>query len=508
MTMGGAEYVLAIDQSTAATKGLVFTSEGELVERVTLPHQTATPAPGRVEQDAREIRDNSYRVLREVVAQAGIPATSIQYLAITNQRETVVAWDKESGEPVSPVLSWQDSRGADRCAELRTTHGAPFFRERTGLIPDAYFSASKAEDVFARARAEGRDLSRILWGTVDSWLVWNFTNRKVHATEYSNASRTLLFNINTLQWDKELLDLFDVPRGSCPEPRSSDADFGKATIPDLHDGLPIAGIMGDSQSALFAQGGFDPSVVKATYGTGSSVALNVGPSRIEPPEGVVTSIAWGLKGKPEYVWEGNIHCAGDTVQWVRNNLELFSDIGEATRLAREVPDNGGVYLVPAFSGLGAPYWENHATAVVTGLTHSARREHVIRAALESIPLQVYDLLSVMAPKAPTELAELRADGGVTANDFLMQLQSDLLQMPVRVAGIEELSALGAVYMGGISRGLWKDTGEVARLWKERNRYTPTMSSPDRAALLAGWKHAVKQALLVPERDTPNTGGSE
>jgi glycerol kinase len=489
------EYMLAVDQSTQATKAILFDRSGQPVHRVTLPHQQLYPAAGWVEHDPMEILANVHAAVIEVLRVGAVPVSQVAGLAITNQRETVLAWDAVSGLPVHNALVWQDGRGADGCAELVAAGYAGLVRSLTGLPLDPYFSASKLAWIVRECPAAGDALraGRLMAGTIDTWLIWNLTGRKVFATDYSNASRTMLFDIGRLAWSEDLLGLFGLRGVRLPEPRCSDASFGLAGIPGLAADLPIAGVMGDSHAALFGHCGWQPGAAKATYGTGSSLMSNLGAEPRAPGDGIVLSLAWGFQGKAAYVFEGNIHSTGYTLRWLRDNLGLFGSYAEAERMAVEAGGNGGVYLVPAFAGLGAPHWTPGIRAMLTGLSHGSDRRHVVRAGLESIAFQIADLVAEMDARSQAPLARLRVDGGPTRNEFLMQFQADLLEIPVLVPAVEELSALGAAAMGGLAQGLWSGLDEVARLPVRTREYRPGMEPGTRALLLDQWHSAVEQA---------------
>jgi glycerol kinase len=489
-------YLVAIDQSTQATKALLIEASGRPVRRVTLAHEQIYPGAGLVEHDPVEVLANVRKAVAQLVGESGVSAQSLAGLCITNQRETIVAWDRASGKPVHNALVWQDCRGAELCARLAAEGHEQAIRQKTGLRLDPYFSASKLAWI-ARETAEGREALRsgnLMAGTMDAWLVWNLTDRKVFATDYSNASRTMLFDIHNLSWDEELLALFGLNGILMPEARSSDAIFGEALFPELALSLPIASVMGDSHAALFGHCGWKLGDAKATYGTGSSIMSNLGPSRVSPGEGLVLSLAWGYKDEAFYVLEGNIHSTGYTIRWLRDNLGLFSSYDEAERLAVEAGGNGGVYLVPAFSGLGAPYWKQGVRALVTGLSHGSDKRHIIRAGLESIAFQVRDLVTEMGERSAHPLAELHVDGGPTRNVFLMQFQADLLGIPVIVPEVEELSALGVAYMGGLALGVWAGLADVGSLPRAEKRYGPRMAADEREALVEQWKSALSQAI--------------
>lgn len=489
-------YLVAVDQSTQATKALLIDSSGRPLHRVTLGHEQIYPGAGLVEHDPEEVLANVRKAIVQLVGESGVPLQALAGLCVTNQRETIVAWDRVGGQSVHNALVWQDCRGAELCARLASEGHEEAIRRKTGLKLDPYFSASKLSWIVHESSAAREALARgdLMAGTMDSWLLWNLTDRKVFATDYSNASRTMLFDIHTLAWDRELLSLFGLKGILMPEARASDAGFGEAVFPELGISLPIASVMGDSHAALFGHCGWKLGDAKATYGTGSSIMSNIGPVPAPPGEGLVLSLAWGYKGKASYVLEGNIHSTGYTMRWLRDNLGLFSSYDEAERLAVEAGGNGGVYLVPAFSGLGAPYWKQGVRALVTGLSHGSDKRHIIRAGLESIAFQARDLVSEMDARSSSPLSALHVDGGPTRNAFLMQFQSDLLGIPVIVPEVEELSALGVAYMGGIALGLWSGQGEVAALPRDEKRYEPRMAATERSALVGQWKSALTQAI--------------
>ena len=485
-------YIIAIDQSTSATKAVLFDEACHLVDRVNVAHQQYYPQPGWVEHDAEEIYRNTVQAIREVVARHRDEQASYS-LAITNQRETVVVWNRLTGRPICHAVVWQCQRGAAICQQLRDEGHAPLIQAKSGLLIDPYFSASGVKWILdnvvgAREQADGGSL---LMGTVDSWLIWKLTGGRVHATDYTNASRTLLFNIHTLQWDDDLLRLFTVPRSMMPQPLPCDSVFGQTTVEGVFpQPIAIAGVLGDSHGALAGQMCFQPGMGKATYGTGSSVMVNIGTQPVQPPQGLVTSVGFAACGQVHYAFEGNIHCTGATIKWMTDQLQLISSPAEIEGLATAVPDNGGVYLVPAFAGLGAPWWNSAARAIVCGMTLSTERGHVCRAALEAIAYQVRDLTDLMTGSAGISLRELRVDGGPTKNHFLMQFQADMLQACINRSDVEEASAMGAMLMNGLARGLWHSLEEVSRLRTADNRIYPSMDLDTRARLYEGWVKAV------------------
>ena len=491
-------YILAIDQSTSASKIILFNKKAELVRRVSIPHQQFYPQPGFVEHDAEEIFTNVIEGMKQVVSESGVSPNDLAGIAITNQRETSLIWDKTSGKPIAHAAVWQCQRGTEYCDQLKAEGREEMVREKTGMIIDPYFSASKLRWILnntegAKEKAMKGDL---LLGTMDSWLLWKLTGGKVHATDYSNACRTLLFNIKTLQWDEELLQLFDLPSSMFPELKYSDEIFGYTDTAVIFDqALPVAGLLGDSHAALFGQNCFLPGMAKATYGTGSSIMMNIGGTALAAPKGLVTSVGYGLDGKVDYVFEGNIHCTGDTINWLKNELQLINSASETEGLANSVDSTIGTYLVPAFVGLGAPYWDNSARASLTGMSRDTTRAHVVRAALESIAYQVKDLIDLMVKEGGIELKELRADGGPTRNNFLMQFQSDMLGREVVRSTIEEVSALGATFMAGLATGFWSSLEDIKILYNSDRTFAPLMGPEENEKLYGGWKKAVDRTRL-------------
>jgi glycerol kinase len=491
------KMILAIDQSTSGTKVLLVNTRGRIIHKCSGSHTQYYPQPGWVEHDPVEIYENVINLLHEMVETSGVTNEELAVLAITNQRETVVVWDKETGVPVYNAIVWQDRRTSDYCKELKEQGYEEMIQSKTGLKADSYFSASKVtwilnhvDGVNDRAR-EGK----LLLGTMDSWLIWKLSGGKVHATDYSNASRTLLFNINTLQWDDELLELFDIPRAMLPVVRSSNECFGVTEDINLpFTSLPISGVIGDSQGALFGQKCFEPGMAKATYGTGTSLMMHTG-EIVKGTKGLVTSIAWGLNSKVDYALEGIINSTGDVIKWLIEQLELIRDIGDVEQLANSLPDNQGVYLVPAFVGLGAPYWNPYTRAAILGMSRNTGKAHIVRAALESITYQVKDVIEMMETQSTIKLKRLKVDGGATSNRFLMQFQADMLDLEVEASHVSELSSMGSVYLAGLGVGIWKSMDEIRELNQEYEVYNPMMSSKIRDKNYLGWKESV-QALLV------------
>ena len=486
-------YIISVDQSTSATKAVLFNEHCQLVNRVNLAHKQYYPQPGWVEHDAEEIYQNTVDVIRKVVELSKNENVSYS-LAITNQRETVVVWNKFTGKPVYHAIVWQCQRGAAICNRLKEEGYTPLFQEKTGLLIDPYFAASGAKWILDNVEGtrESAEKGELLMGTIDSWLIWKLTEGKVHATDYTNASRTLLFNIHTLDWDDELLELFTIPRNMMARPLPCDAVYGETTVEGIFESpVTIAGVLGDSHGALTGQMCFESGMGKATYGTGSSVMVNIGETAVKAPEGLVTSVGFAAGGKVFYAFEGNIHCTGATIKWMTDKLKLIESPAVIEQLALSVPDNGGVYLVPAFAGLGAPWWNPQAKAMICGMTLATETGHVCRAALEAIAYQVKDLIDLMTGQANIVLKELRVDGGPTRNNYLMQFQADMLNACINRSDIEEASAMGAVIMNGLARKIWKDMDEVAKLRTSDNRIMPGMAPADREKLYAGWMDAIR-----------------
>lgn len=493
------KYILSIDQSTSATKVMLFDVCANLVHRLSYPHQQYYPAEGFVEHNPMEILENTVTGMDEILRIKGIEATDLAVVSITNQRETSLIWDKTTGKPIANAAVWQCQRGKDFCKSLNEQGYGKKIREKTGLIIDPYFSASKLRWIInnvdgAKEKAQNGDL---LLGTMDCWLLWKLTNGKVHATDFSNACRTMLFNINTLKWDDELMELFGLYPPMFPEVKFSDQIFGYTEPSVVFDQpVAIAGLLGDSHAALFGQNCFEPGMAKATYGTGSSIMMNIGTQLLTSPEGLVTSIGYGRAGVIDYVFEGNIHCTGDTINWLVNDAELISSSAESEQLALSVADNNQVYFVPSFVGLGAPYWDNQARACISGMARNTKKAHIVRAALESIAYQVKDLIDLMVANASIPFREMRVDGGPTRNNFLMQFQSDMLRKEVVRSNIEEVSALGSAFMAGLACGFWNDLEEIKALRKVDKLFAPNMASDEIEKLYSGWKVAVKRARIV------------
>lgn len=494
--------IIAIDQSTSATKALLFDDNCKLLKQVGVPHQQYYPRPGWVEHDAEEIFHNTIKAIKEVVNEVPAARSSVTSIAITNQRETVVVWNRHTGVPVYNAVVWQCMRGQQICDDLKANGYGPMVKEKSGLLIDPYFAGSGAKWILdnvegAREQAEAGDLC---FGTIESWLIFKLTGGKVHASDYTNASRTMLFNVHTLDWDDELLEMLTIPRSMMPKAMPCDAVYGSLAPEVISEltlnvlDLPIAGVLGDSHGALAGQMCFAEGYGKATYGTGSSVMVNIGEECAPAPDGLVTSVAFSLLGKTYYAFEGNIHCTGATLNWLRDQLRLIDGPQEVEGIATSIPDNGGVYFVPAFSGLGAPWWNGDAKASICGLTLASTKAHVVRAALESIAYQVTDLIKTMTTKAGISLKEIRVDGGPTKNQFLMQLQSDLLQVPVVRSEVEDASAFGALVMNRFALGVWSTPADAEASWQALGATTPKHTADEMAATYAGWQQAVKRLM--------------
>jgi len=491
------KYILALDQGTTSSRAIIFNHKGEIVKIAQKEFTQYYPKPGWVEHDPMEIWGSQSGVAREVIETAGIRPEEIAAIGITNQRETTVIWDKNTGRPIYNAIVWQCRRTAAICEELKRRGLEDYIRDNTGLVIDAYFSATKIKWILdnvegAREKAEKGEL---LFGNIDTWLIWNLTRGKVHVTDYSNASRTMLYNIKELKWDDRLLKELNIPKSVLPEVKPSSHVYGY-TDPDIFGGLriPIAGVAGDQQAALFGQACFKAGMAKNTYGTGCFLLMNTGDEMVKSKNGLITTIAWGIDGKVEYALEGSIFVAGAVVQWLRDELKLIHDASDSEYFANKVEDSNGVYLVPAFTGLGAPYWDMDARGVIVGLTRGANKNHIIRAALESIAYQTRDVLEVMEEDSGIKLKELRVDGGAAANNFLMQFQSDILGVPIKRPNIIETTALGAAYLAGLAVGFWSCREEIWEKWNVNQSFEPQMEIEKREHIYRGWKEAVKKAI--------------
>ena len=487
-------YLLALDQGTTSSRAIVFRDDAAIVGLAQREFTQLYPQPGWVEHDPREIWATQVAVAIQALGEAGLAPSRIAALGVTNQRETTIVWDRRTGEPVYNAIVWQDRRTADFCAQLKAAGVETEVQRRTGLLLDPYFSGTKLRWILdhvagARARAERGELA---FGTVDSWLIWNLTGGRVHATDVSNASRSLLLNLESADWDEEMLRLLDVPRAVLPEVLPSSALFGEVTSPLAGWPFPIAGVAGDQQAALFGQACFEPGMGKNTYGTGCFLLQNTGTVPVWSNNRLLTTIAWRTSESLEYALEGSVFIGGAVVQWLRDGLKLIRSAPEIEALAASVPDSGGVFLVPAFVGLGAPHWDPYARGAMLGLTRGTTEAHVARAALESIALQSADLLEAMQLDAHQELKELRVDGGACRNNLLLQMQADFLQAPVVRSAVTETTALGAAYLAGLAAGVYKSTHEISSQWRAERRFEPRIPADQAAAMRRRWKQAVER----------------
>ena len=487
-----AQRIIAIDQSTSSTKALLFDEQCRIVARTNVDHKQYYPQTGWVEHDAEEI----YQNMVKAISQLPLQEEAVYSIALTNQRETAVVWNKLTGKPIANAVVWQDTRGAELCRQLRAEGRADMVMAKSGLLIDPNFSASGVKWLLDHIEGARQQAQRgeLLMGTIETWLVWRLTGGQVHATDYTNASRTMLFNIHTMQWDDDLLALFDIPRSMMPEVMPCDAIYGETTVEGIFAApIQIAGVLGDSHGALVGQMCFTKGSGKVTYGTGSSVMVNIGEEPKSAPAGLVTSVGYSAFGKTYYGFEGNIYSTGATLKWIADQLQLVGHPAEMEALATSVEDNGGVYIVPAFSGLGAPWWHSEVKGAVFGLTFATTKAHFLRAALESIAYQIKDLIDVMARATGGRLKEIAADGGPTKNKFLMQFQADMLDTPVVCTEVDDASALGAVIMNGFARGIWKSFDEVAPLRKVTKVYQPE-NDAQRFTLYQQWRNAVNQLI--------------
>jgi glycerol kinase len=488
-------YILALDQGTTSSRAVIYDRDGVVVKIAQNEFSQIYPQAGWVEHDPMEIWGSQRGAASEVMAATGISPEEIAAIGITNQRETTIVWDKATGRPVYNAIVWQCRRTASICDELKAAGLEETIRENTGLVADAYFSGTKLKWILDHVEG-ARDRARkgeLLFGNVDTWLIWNLTRGKVHVTDYSNASRTMLYNIRELKWDSLLLEKLDIPASMLPEVKPSSAVYGVTDARVLGGEIPIAGDAGDQQAALFGQACFTPGMVKNTYGTGCFMLMNTGEKPALSEKGLLTTIAWGVGGKVEYALEGSIFVAGAAIQWLRDSLRVIYDARDSEYFATQVPDTHGVYLVPAFVGLGAPYWDMYARGAIVGLTRGANRNHIIRATLESIAYQTRDVLELMRSECGIDLCELRVDGGACANNFLMQFQSDILDVPVERPEIIETTALGAAYLAGLATGFWNDQATISEKRKVNRRFEPAMDAKQRQTLYDRWKRAVERA---------------
>ena len=491
------KYVLALDQGTTSSRSILFDETSNIVAVAQKEFTQIFPKPGWVEHNANEIWSTQIGTMAEVIANAGIDPSEIAAIGITNQRETTVVWEKATGKPVYNAIVWQSRQTMAICDDIKAKGLADKFRQKTGLVVDAYFSGTKVKWILdnvegARAKAEAGEL---LFGTIDTWLIWKLSGGKVHVTDYSNASRTLMYNIRDLKWDDELLEILTVPKSMLPEVRPSSEVYG-LTAPAVFQGaeIPIAGAAGDQQAALFGQTCFRPGMAKNTYGTGCFMLMNTGSELYTSKNGLLTTIAWGIEGKVEYALEGSIFVAGSAVQWLRDGLKAIEAAQDSEYYAGKVSDAEGVYVVPAFVGLGAPYWDMKARGAILGLTRGTTKGHIIRATLDSMAYQTKDVLGAMEADSGIKLQALKVDGGAVANNLLMQFQSDILGVPVDRPVVTETTALGAAYLAGLAVGVWANKEDLIQNWQLNRRFEPTMGAEERAKLYAGWQKAVKRSM--------------
>jgi glycerol kinase len=494
--------ILAFDQGTTSSRAIVFDASGEIVSLAQQEFKQSFPQPGWVEHDPLEIWSSQIAVAEEALKSAKLKAADVAAVGITNQRETTVVWNRKTGEPIHPAIVWQDRRTAGMCDELRASGQEPMVRQKTGLRFDPYFSATKVAWILkhvdgARKAAEAGELA---CGTIDSWLVYKLTDGRLHMTDATNASRTLLMDIRTGKWDDELLKCFDVPQSMLPEIRPSSEVYGEVSGVAPLKGLKIAGIAGDQQAALFGQACYEPGMAKNTYGTGCFLLVNTGTTAIESKNQLVTTVAWRIGQETEYALEGSVFIGGAVVSWLRDGLGIIKSSADVQKLAESVPDSEGVFLVPAFTGLGAPHWDPYARGTIIGLTRGTTAAHIARAAVDSIAFQVADLAAAMQQDAGKPIVELRADGGASVDDALLQMQADLLQLPVVRPKVTETTALGAAYLAGLATGVWKNRDEVAKHWQVDRRFEPQMKAQKAAELRARWNEAVERSKSWAEKD--------
>ncbi len=490
-----AKYIMALDAGTTSNRCILFNEKGEMCSVAQREFTQYFPKPGWVEHDADEIWASQLGVAVEAMNMIGVTAQEIAAIGITNQRETVIIWDKHTGEPVYHAIVWQCRRTSEDCDALKERGLTEKFKQKTGLVIDAYFSATKVKWILdhvagVRERAQNGDL---LFGTVETWLIWKLTKGAVHVTDYSNASRTMLFNINTLEWDEEILAKLDIPRCMLPEVKPSSCVYGEADPSFLGGAIPIAGAAGDQQAALFGQTCFTAGEAKNTYGTGCFLLMNTGEKPVFSDNGLVTTIAWGLDGKVNYALEGSIFVAGAAVQWLRDEMRLIDSAMDSEYMAKKVKDTNGCYVVPAFTGLGAPYWDQYARGTIVGITRGVNKYHIIRATLESIAYQVSDVLAAMEADSGIEITSLKVDGGASANDFLMQTQADIVNLPVTRPQCVETTAMGAAYLAGLAVGYWASKDDVIKNWISDRTFKPVITEADREERIRGWQKAVKYA---------------
>ena len=497
-----AKYVMALDAGTTSNRCILFNEKGEMCSVAQREFTQYFPQPGWVEHDADEIWASQLGVAVEAMGKIGASAEDIAAIGITNQRETAIVWDKKTGEPVYRAIVWQCRRTSEYCDFLKAKGLTDKFRDKTGLVIDAYFSGTKVKwilDHVPGAR-EKADKGELLFGTVETWLIWKLTKGKVHVTDYSNASRTMLFNINTLEWDDEILEELQIPKAMLPEVKPSSCVYGTTATSFFGGPIPIAGAAGDQQAALFGQTCFEPGEAKNTYGTGCFLLMNTGEKPVYSKNGLVTTIAWGLDGKVNYALEGSIFVAGASIQWLRDEMRLIDSAADSEYMAKKVPDTNGCYVVPAFTGLGAPHWDQYARGTIVGITRGVNKYHIIRATLESLAYQVNDVLEAMKADSGIELSALKVDGGASANDFLMQTQSNIINAPVNRPVCVETTAMGAAYLAGLAVGYWADMDAVIKNWAIDRTFEPSLSEEERMKKIKGWNKAVKYAYGWAKED--------
>jgi len=488
------KYVLALDQGTTSSRAILFDRNGRIVNISQKEFTQLYPNPGWVEHNPLEIWETQLNAAKEAIKY--IDVSEIACIGITNQRETTILWDKNTGKPVYNAIVWQSRQTSDICDDLKKSGLEPYIKENTGLVIDAYFSGTKIKWILdnvegARERAEKGE---ILFGTVDTWLLWNLTGGKAHITDYSNASRTMIYNIKNLRWDEKILGILDIPSEILPEVRQSSEIYANTNAEIFGAEIPISGIAGDQQAALFGQLCFQEGMVKNTYGTGCFMLMNTGEKIVQSHKGLITTIAWGLQGNVEYALEGSVFVAGAAIQWLRDELKIIHEAADSEYFANKVKDTKGVYVVPAFTGLGAPYWDMYARGAIVGLTRGAGRNHIIRATLESIAYQTKDIIEAMIEDSGINLTVLKVDGGASANNFLMQFQSDILNVNIERPEITETTALGAAYLAGLATGFWKSKGEVIQNWSMNKKFKPSINDDERNRLYNGWKKAVEKVM--------------
>jgi len=486
---------MALDQGTTSSRTILFSEKGEIVADASAPLACHYPQSGWVEQDPQEIWASQSQTILEALKKAALTMKDITAVGITNQRESTIAWNRNTGEAIAPAINWQCRRTADYCEELKEEGFDRVLRNRTGLVTDPYFSGTKMRWILENV-PQARELAeqgKLCFGTVDSWLIWQLTSGHVHVTEISNASRTMVFNIDSCSWDDEILSRFGIPRETLPEVRPSSGIIAQID-PELFGGsAPIAGVAGDQQAALFGQACFETGMAKNTYGTGCFMISNTGSEPVKSKHGLLTTIAWQIEQEVTYALEGSVFIAGALVQWLRDGLQLFEDASETQKMAESVSDSGGVFVVPAFVGLGAPHWDPYARGTIVGLSRDTNRNHIVRASLEAIAFQSAEVLQSIAKDTEQEIKELRIDGGAAANDFLCRFQADVLGLHVKRPQILETTAMGAAFLAGLSVGVWKDQDQISKMWKQEKKFSPNISREDSARMMEGWGRAVERA---------------